>query len=128
MQRQVISTPNAPAAIGPYSQAIKASGTFVFLSGQVPLRPDGKMVEGDIRKQCEQVMNNLAAVLEASGLTFAHVVKTTILLSSMDHFAVVNEVYGARFASEPPARATFSVVGLPKGADVEIEMIAMCSD
>ena len=128
MQRQVISTPNAPAAIGPYSQAIKASGTFVFLSGQVPLRPDGTMVEGDIRKQCEQVMNNLAAVLEASGLTFAHVVKTTILLSSMDHFAVVNEVYGARFASEPPARATFSVVGLPKGADVEIEMIAMCSD
>jgi 2-iminobutanoate/2-iminopropanoate deaminase len=128
MQRQVISTPNAPAAIGPYSQAIKASGTFVFLSGQVPLRPDGTMVEGDIRKQCEQVMNNLAAVLEASGLTFAHVVKTTILLSSMDHFAVVNEVYGARFASEPPARATFSVVGLPKGADVEIEMIAVCSD
>lgn len=86
------------------------------------------MVEGDIRKQCEQVMNNLAAVLEASGLTFAHVVKTTILLSSMDHFGVVNEVYGARFASEPPARATFSVVGLPKGADVEIEMIAVCSD
>jgi 2-iminobutanoate/2-iminopropanoate deaminase len=128
MQRQVISTPNAPAAIGPYSQAIKASGTFVFLSGQVPLRPDGTMVEGDIREQCEQVMSNLAAVLEASGLTFAHVVKTTILLSSMDHFAVVNEVYGARFASEPPARATFSVVGLPKGADVEIEMIAVCSD
>jgi 2-iminobutanoate/2-iminopropanoate deaminase len=128
MQRQVISTPNAPAAIGPYSQAIKASGTFVFFSGQVPLRPDGTMVEGDIRKQCEQVMNNLAAVLEASGLTFAHVVKTTILLSSMDHFGVVNEVYGARFASEPPARATFSVVGLPKGADVEIEMIAVCSD
>jgi 2-iminobutanoate/2-iminopropanoate deaminase len=128
MQRQVISTPNAPAAIGPYSQAIKATGTFVFLSGQVPLRPDGTMVEGDIREQCEQVMNNLAAVLEASGLTFAHVVKTTILLSSMDHFAVVNEVYGARFASEPPARATFSVVGLPKGADVEIEMIAVCSD
>lgn len=124
----MISTPNAPAAIGPYSQAIKATGTFVFLSGQVPLRPDGTMVEGDIREQCEQVMNNLAAVLEASGLTFAHVVKTTILLSSMDHFAVVNEVYGARFASEPPARATFSVVGLPKGADVEIEMIAVCSD
>jgi 2-iminobutanoate/2-iminopropanoate deaminase len=128
MQRQVISTPNAPAAIGPYSQAIKASGTFVFLSGQVPLRPDGTMVEGDIREQCEQVMSNLAAVLEASGLTFAHVVKTTILLSSMDHFGVVNEVYGARFESEPPARATFSVVGLPKGADVEIEMIAVCPD
>lgn len=125
MMREAISTNTAPGAIGPYSQAIKASGNFVFLSGQIPLTPGGDLVTGDIREQTEQVMKNLGAVLEAAGLTFANVVKTTILLSSMDHFAVVNEVYGSRFGENPPARATFAVAGLPKNVDVEIEAVAV---
>ena len=125
MQREVHSTENAPAAIGPYSQAIKAEGKFMFLSGQIPLRPDGTMVEGSIEDQAEQVMKNLEAVLTSAGLSFANVVKTTILLSSMDHFAKVNEIYGARFPSDPPARATYAAAGLPKNVDIEIEAIAV---
>jgi len=125
MQRKVHSTDGAPGAIGPYSQAVSAEGKFVFLSGQVPLRPDGTLVTGPIEDQAEQVMKNLEAVLASAGLTFANVVKTTILLSSMDHFAKVNEVYGKRFPADPPARATFAVAGLPKGADIEIEMVAV---
>jgi 2-iminobutanoate/2-iminopropanoate deaminase len=91
----------------------------------VPLRPDGTLVTGPIEDQAEQVMKNLEAVLASAGLTFANVVKTTILLSSMDHFAKVNEVYGSRFPEGPPARATYAVAGLPKGADIEIEMVAV---
>jgi len=125
MRREVHSTPNAPAAIGPYSQAVKAEGKFMFLSGQIPLRPDGTLVEGGIEEQAEQVMNNLEAVLTSAGLGFSNVVKTTILLSSMDHFAAVNEIYGARFPSDPPARATYAVAGLPKSVDIEIEAIAV---
>ena len=125
MHREVIATDQAPGAIGPYSQAIKASGTFVFLSGQIPLRPDGTLANGSIEEQCEQVMENLGAVLNAAGLTFENAVKTTILLSSMDHFVKVNEIYGKRFPNNPPARATYSVVGLPKGVDIEIEMVAV---
>lgn len=123
--RQVVSTPDAPGAIGPYSQAIKASGTFLFISGQIPLRPDGSMAGPSIEEQCEQVMSNLEAVLKAGGSSFGNAVKTTILLSSMDHFATVNEIYGKRFGDGPPARATYSVVGLPRGVDIEIEMIAL---
>jgi 2-iminobutanoate/2-iminopropanoate deaminase len=125
MQRKATSTDQAPAAIGPYSQAVSADGKLLFLSGQIPLRPDGTLVTGGIGDQAEQVMQNLEAVLASAGLTFANVVKTTILLSSMDHFAAVNEVYGSRFPSDPPARATFAVAGLPKGADIEVEMIAV---
>lgn len=125
MQREVHSTEGAPAAIGPYSQAIKAEGKFLFLSGQIPLRPDGSLVEGSIEGQTEQVMKNLEAVLTSAGLSFGNVVKTTILLSSMDHFAAVNEIYGARFPSNPPARATYAVAGLPKNVDIEIEAIAV---
>jgi 2-iminobutanoate/2-iminopropanoate deaminase len=125
MLREIVSTTNAPGAIGPYSQAVKAEGKFLFLSGQIPLTPSGEIVTGDVRAQVEQVMANLDAVLKEAGLTFANVVKTTILLSSMDHFPTVNEVYGARFPSEPPARATFAVAGLPRGVDVEIEAIAV---
>ena len=125
MLREIVSTTNAPGAIGPYSQAVKAEGRFLFLSGQIPLTPAGEIVTGDVRAQVEQVMANLEAVLKESGLTFANVVKTTILLSSMDHFPIVNEVYGARFPSEPPARATYAVAGLPRGVDVEIEAIAV---
>ena len=125
MTREVHSTPDAPAAIGPYSQAVKAEGKFMFLSGQIPLRPDGTLVEGGIEEQAEQVMKNLEAVLTSAGLSFANVVKTTILLSSMDHFAAVNEIYGARFPNDPPARATYAAAGLPKGVDIEIEAIAV---
>ena len=125
MLREIVSTTNAPSAIGPYSQAVKAEGRFLFLSGQIPLTPAGEVLSGDVRAQAEQVMANLEAVLKEAGLTFASVVKTTILLSSMDHFATINEVYGARFPSEPPARATFAVAGLPRGVDVEIEAVAV---
>ncbi|HXH61808.1 MAG TPA: Rid family detoxifying hydrolase [Fimbriimonadaceae bacterium] len=125
MQRTVHSTDGAPAAIGPYSQAVSAEGRFLFLSGQIPLKPDGTMVVGGIREQAEQVMRNLEAVLTSAGLTFENVVKTTILLSSMDHFAAVNDVYGSRFPENPPARATYAAAGLPKGVDIEIEMVAV---
>ena len=125
MLREVVSTPNAPAAIGPYSQAIRAGDRFVFISGQVPLTPAGDLVTGDIALQAKQSMENIKAILEAQGITMANIVKTTILLSSMDHFAKVNEVYGAYFDAEPPARATYAVAGLPKGADIEIEAIAV---
>ena len=97
----------------------------MFLSGQIPLRPDGSLVEGGIEEQAEQVMKNLEAVLSSAGLSFANVVKTTILLSSMDHFAAVNEIYGARFPSDPPTRATYAVAGLPRNVDIEIEAIAV---
>ena len=97
----------------------------MFLSGQIPLRPDGTLVEGGIEDQTEQVMTNLEAVLSSAGLSFSSVVKTTILLSSMDHFAAVNEIYGARFPNDPPARATYAAAGLPKGVDIEIEAIAV---
>jgi len=125
MLREIVSTTNAPGAIGPYSQAVKAEGRFLFLSGQIPLTPAGEIVTGDVPAQVKQVMANLEAVLTEAGLTFANVVKTTILLSSMDHFPIVNEVYGARFPSDPPARATYAVAGLPRGVDVEIEAIAV---
>ena len=121
----MVHTDKAPAAIGPYSQAIRASGEFLFLSGQIPLKPDGDIVRGDIKEQVTQVMTNLEAVLAAAGLTFANVTKTTILLSSMEHFPAVNEVYGGYFPSDPPARATYAVAGLPRGVDVEIEAIAV---
>ena len=125
MLREIVSTTNAPGAIGPYSQAVKAEGRTLYVSGQIPLTPAGEMVTGGVREQAEQVMANLEAVLQEAGLGFGNVVKTTILLTSMDHFATVNEVYGARFKEEPPARATFAVVGLPRGVDVEIEAIAV---
>ncbi len=125
MHREVISTNNAPGAIGPYSQAVKAEGRFMFLSGQIPLRPDGELVSGDVAKQAEQSLHNLKAVLAAGGLDMANVVKTTIFLSSMDHFAAVNEVYGRFFGENPPARATVAVAGLPKNVDVEIEAVAV---
>lgn len=124
MTRETISTDNAPAAIGPYSQGIRASGNFVFFSGQIPLIPNGELVQGDIRAQTEQVMNNIQALLGAAGLQPSNIVKTTIYLSSMDHFEAVNQVYGGIFAGDPPARSTVAVAGLPKNVDVEIEVIA----
>src|SRR4051794_20031283 len=126
MAKQVIATDEAPKAIGPYSQAI-ASGDLVFTSGQIPLDPKTQeMVKGDVHAQAERVMENLRGVLEAAGSSFAAVVKTTIFLVDLNaDFAAVNEVYGKRFAGSPPARSTVQVSALPKGARVEIEMIAI---
>ena len=122
---QPIQSPDAPAAIGPYSQAIRA-GNLVFLSGQVPLDPKtGELVTGDIRLETERVLDNLAAVLAAAGLTFANVARTTIYLTNLGDFQAVNETYGKRFDKAPPARATVQVAALPKGARVEIDAIAV---
>jgi 2-iminobutanoate/2-iminopropanoate deaminase len=124
LPKQIISTTEAPQAIGPYSQAVRA-GDLVFLSGQIPLDPsNGTMVTGDAAAQTRQVMENLGAVLRAAGTTFAHVVRATIYLVDLGDFAKVNEVYGSYFSSEPPARATVQVAALPRGAAVEIDMIA----
>ncbi|MBS1714446.1 MAG: RidA family protein [Armatimonadetes bacterium] len=125
MLRQAHSTDRAPAAIGPYSQAVRAQGSFLFCSGQICLRPDGTLVEGSVDVQTRQVMDNIRGVLESAGLSMENVVKTTIFLSSMEHFATVNEIYGAAFTGEPPARSTVAVAGLPKGVDVEIEVTAV---
>ncbi len=119
-----ISTNDAPAAIGPYSQAVRA-GKFLFCSGQIALDPaTGLLVEGDVAAQTRRVMQNVGAVLEAAGLSFRHVVKTTVFLASMDDFATVNGIYGEFFPADPPARSTVAVAGLPRGAAVEIEVIA----
>ena len=125
MANQAISTPQAPAAIGPYSQVIVA-GNLVFTSGQIPLDPATQvMVVGDVRAQAERVMENLGAVLAAAGSSFAQVVKTTIYLADLADFTTVNEVYGKRFSGAPPARSTVQVAALPKGARVEIDLIAV---
>ncbi len=123
--REIVKTEDAPAAIGPYSQAVRAGG-FVFASGQIPLDPKtGQFVEGGVREQTEQVLRNLAAVLEAAGTGLDRVVKTTVFLADMDDFAAMNEVYGRYFAADPPARATVEAARLPKEARVEIEVIAL---
>ncbi len=122
MEINSISTELAPAAIGPYSQAIKADN-LLFCSGQIPLLPDGSMVKGGIREQTLQVMANLKAVIEAAGGSFAQIVKTTIYLIDLSDFAVVNEIYGENFTENPPARATVQVAALPKGVQIEIDAI-----
>jgi len=123
MAKKAITTPKAKT-IGPYSAAIE-SGEIVFISGQIPLDPlAGKLVEGDIAAQTRQSLENLKTILGAAGLTFAHVVKTTIFLTSMGDFAAVNDVYKAYMAEPYPARSTIAVAALPMGAKVEIEMIA----
>jgi 2-iminobutanoate/2-iminopropanoate deaminase len=123
--REIIKTERAPAAIGPYSQAVRAGG-FVFASGQIPLDPKtGQFVEGGVREQTEQVMRNLTAVLEAAGTGLDRVVKTTVFLADMEDFAAMNEVYGQYFAENPPARATVQAARLPKDARVEIEVVAL---
>jgi len=123
MHKKIIETANAPAAIGPYSQAVSVDG-WVFLSGQIPLDPStGKIISEDIARQTEQVMNNIKAVVEKVGGTMQHIVKTTIYLKDMDDFAKVNETYKKYFPSEPPARATVQVSRLPKDVSVEIDAI-----
>jgi len=124
MKLRTISTEKAPAAIGPYSQAIQAGG-LLFCSGQIPLDPvSGEVVAGDVRRQAEQVMENIAAVLTAAGTGFNDVVKATVFLVEMGDFGAVNEVYGRYFTGHKPARSTVAVKALPRGVLLEIEVIA----
>jgi len=128
MARERIQTSGAPAAIGPYSQAI-ASGTLVFASGQIALDPtSGQLVEGDVRAQTRQALHNLSAVLETAGSSLGQVVKTTVFLVAMADFTAMNEVYGEFFANDAPARSTIAVAELPRNARVEIEAVALRSD
>jgi len=124
MSRNSISTPSAPNAVGPYSQAI-VSGDLVFCSGQLGLDPaTGELAEGGVEAQAERALRNLTAVLDAAGCTFADVVKTTVFLADINDFPAVNAVYGRFMPDPPPARSTFSVGALPKGGRIEIEAIA----
>ncbi len=124
----VIRTADAPAAIGPYSQAIR-SGDLLFLSGQIPLDPhSGELVSGSISQETTQVMQNLGGVLRAAGADYKHIVKTTIFLTDMADFAEMNATYATYFDHDPPARATVQVAGLPKGVRVEIDAIAHVAD
>jgi 2-iminobutanoate/2-iminopropanoate deaminase len=124
MTKTIIQTPNAPAALGPYSQAVKA-GNMLYLSGQIALRPDGSLETGDITAQATQVLKNLKAVLEAGGSSLQKVVKCTCFLSDMNNFATFNEVYATFFTSDYPARSTFQVARLPRDVLIEIEAIAI---
>ena len=119
-----VQTDEAPAAIGPYSQAIKVRD-IVYTSGQIPLTTDGQMIEGDIKEQTRQVLKNLEAVLKKAGSDLNHIIKTTIYLTDMDNFIAVNTVYGEFFTNRFPARSTVAVKELPKGADIEIDAIAI---
>jgi 2-iminobutanoate/2-iminopropanoate deaminase len=126
--KKIISTSEAPAAIGPYSQAVR-SGNFLFCSGQIPLDPkSGQIVSGDTATQTRRVLDNIGAVLEAEGLVFENIVKTTIFLTDLGDFQIVNEIYGSYFKQQPPARSTVQVSALPKGAKVEIEVIAVADE
>ena len=122
--KKVIHTAQAPKAVGPYSQAIEANG-MLFISGQIPIDPaTGKIVDGGIKEQTLQVMKNIEAILKEAGYSFKDVVKSTCLLSDMDNFVPMNEVYGSYYPENPPARAAYGVVKLPLGALIEIETIA----
>ncbi len=123
--KRIIHTDKAPAAIGPYSQAVEVNGTL-YISGQVPINPEtGKVVEGGIKEQTIQVMKNIEAILDEAGYSFSDVVKSTCLLSDMGNFKAMNEVYGNCYSENPPARAAFAVKELPLGVLVEIETIAV---
>ncbi len=128
MSKMIISTENAPGAIGPYSQAVKV-GNLVFVSGQIPIDPKtGVFVSEEVAAQTEQVMKNLKAVLEAAGSSLEDVIKTTIFLADMNDFAVVNEAYAKHFSENFPARATVQAARLPRDAKVEIDAVALCSE
>ncbi len=121
--RQIVATDRAPAAVGPYSQAVR-TGDLLFTAGQIPLTAQGSLVEGDVQAQTRQVMENLAAVLQAGGSSLDRVVKCTCFLADMNDFAAMNEVYGSYFAGDPPARSTVQVARLPRDVRIEIEAIA----
>jgi 2-iminobutanoate/2-iminopropanoate deaminase len=125
MDKRIITSPDAPKAVGPYSQAVGA-GRILFCSGQIPLKPaTGELADGDATEQTTQVLENLGAVLRAGGLGFADVVKTTVFLTDLGDFAAMNDVYAEYFTNNQPARSTIQVAALPKGARVEIEAIAV---
>lgn len=125
--RERIHTDKAPKAIGPYSQAIRAGG-FLFVSGQIALDPEtGAVVDGDVAAQTQRLMTSAAAILEAAGASLSTVVKTTVYLTDMAHFAPMNEVYGRFFESDPPARSTVAVAGLPRNVLVEIDFVAIAT-
>lgn len=124
MNHKIVSTAEAPRAIGPYSQAVEIDG-FLFCSGQIALDPaTGQLIAGDVRTQTERVLANLGAVLQAGGCDFSDVVRTTVYLSDLDDFAAMNEVYATAFSSNPPARSTIQAARLPRGARIEIDVIA----
>lgn len=123
--KKIIETENAPKPIGPYSQGIIAEGRLVFISGQIPLKPDGTLAGNDIRSQTRQAILNIKSILESAGASLEDVVKTTVLLSDLENFASMNEVYNEFFAKSKPARATYQVVRLPNDVLVEIEAIAV---
>ena len=123
--KKIISTSDAPAAVGPYSQAVRV-GSTIYCAGQIPLDPkSGQIVAGGVEIQTRRVLDNIAAVLKAEGLTFENIVKTTVFLIDLGDFQTVNEIYGSYFKQAPPARSTVQVAALPKGARVEIEVIAV---
>ena len=125
--KKIISTKEAPAAVGPYSQAVRV-GSTVYCAGQIPLDPkSGQIVPGDIAAQTRRVLENIAAVLRAESLGFENIVKTTVFLTNLSDFQTMNEIYGSYFKKEPPARSTVQVPALPKGANVEIEVIAVAN-
>ena len=126
--KKIISTTDAPAAVGPYSQAVRV-GSTVYCAGQIPLDPkSGQIVSGDISAQTRRVLDNITAVLKAEGLTFRDIVKTTIFLTDLADFQTVNEVYASYFKQAPPARSTVQVPALPRGARIEIEAIAVAGE
>ena len=126
--KQIIQTDRAPQAIGPYSQAVKARG-FVYASGQIPIDPvTGQFVPGGIKEQTEQVMKNVAALLDAADSGLDQIVKTTVFLADMEEFGAMNEVYAKFFVTDPPARATIQAAGLPRNARVEIEVVALVKE
>ena len=125
MSKKIISTENAPAAVGPYSQAVEAGG-LLFVSGQIGLEPaTGQLVDGGVAAQAERALDNLGAILEAAGLGFDDLVKCTVLLADMGDFKTVNEIYAKRFQADPPARAAFGAAALPLGSLIEIEAVAL---
>lgn len=123
MSAKVIQTPDAPAAIGPYSQAIQ-TGEFLFISGQIPIDPQTGLMAGSIQEQAQTALNNIAGILKAASFQKTDIVKTTVFLTTMDHFSAMNEVYQHFFDEHKPARSTIAVAGLPKNASIEIEAIA----
>lgn len=126
-EKTVIATTEAPAAIGPYSQAIKV-GNFLFVSGQIGFDPTGNLVAGDVAVQAQQALTNLQAILKAAKSDMRHVVKTTVFLVDMNDFGVMNEVYGSFFTQDPPARSTVAVAQLPRGARFEVECVAIVQE
>ena len=125
--KSTLYTPSAPAPIGPYSQGIKATGSLLFLSGQIALLPDGSLLSGDVQAQTRHVITNISALLTEAGCTADNVVKTTVFLKDMNDFAAMNAVYAEYFGESKPARSTVEVSRLPKDVIVEIEVVAVCA-